>query len=173
MRVAIVAVACVLGSATTASAEDLHVETTSYWKTTAAVDAVGLGLLVAGGFAEGEGGRDTEASNTLFALGGATVMLGAPLVHAARGHGGRAVKSVLLRGGLAGVGMMLAMGANSGCEGFLCGLDYVGYGMFGGLVVASIVDASMNTTERVRPPRWTPQVAASADGVRVGAAWTW
>lgn len=173
MRAAAVVVASLLGSATSASAEEWRVETTSYWRTTATIDALGIGTIIAGGLAEGEGGRDTPTSNALIAIGGLTATLGAPLVHLARGHGERAIGSLLLRGGLAGVGMVVGVGANAGCEGFLCELEYIGYGMIGGLVVASILDSALLTTERSWTPAWTPQIAASAEGVRVGAAWTW
>lgn len=147
--------------------------TESYRYQTLAVDALGLGLLVAGGIAEGDGGRDTETSEALFTAGGLTMMFGAPIVHGVRGHGGRAVRSTLMRGGLAGLGMLAAMGVRSGCDGFLCQLDYVGYGLLGGFALAAVLDATYNTDEVVET-RWAPQVAATPDGgVRAGIALAW
>ena len=152
--------------------EDPDTVVTHYHHLTLGVDAVGLAALVAGGMAEGPGGRDTDASNTLFSIGAGTMMFGAPLIHAVRGHGVRAVGSLGLRAGLAGAGMWVAVAANT-CDSskeFLCDLDYIGYGFLGGLVVASVIDAAVNTEER--EPRaarvWAPTVSATHDGARVG-----
>jgi hypothetical protein len=166
------------------AAADPH--TTSYRSQTLAADGIGLGLLVAGGFAEGEGGRDTRASNTLFTVGILGTLFVTPAIHFARGHRRRAAGSVALRWGMAGGGMLLAMMGNLGChanqpanddslfgDDFLCELDYIGYGMFGGLIAASVIDAAFMTDERVERPRWTPQLGATRDGVRVGATWIW
>lgn len=161
--------------------------TTSYRHQTLAVDGIGLALLVAGGLSEGENGRDTDASNALFTVGGLTMLLGAPIIHGARGHTGRAAGSFLMRAGLASGGMVVAIAMNSRCgdghaaeegalfgDDFLCELDYIGYGMLGGLVVASVIDAAFMTDEAIEPgSQWAPQVAATSDGVRVGAAFAW
>jgi hypothetical protein len=145
---------------------------THYHHLTLGVDAVGLAALVAGGMAEGPGGRDTSTSNTLFTIGALGMTLGAPAVHLAKGHGVRALGSLGLRAGLASAGMFVAVAANT-CDPdkeFLCELDYIGYGFLGGLVVASVIDAAVNTEERV--PRhaatWAPTVSATHDGARVG-----
>ncbi len=165
---------------------DEEEETTSYREYTLTTDLVGLSLLVAGGMAEGENGRDTDASGALFAAGSLTSVFGSPIIHLARGHTGRAVGSFGMRLGFATLGASVAMMANSDChhdqpttEGallppdFLCELDYVGYGVIGGLVVASVVDAAFFTDEKVERATWSPQLAATRDGVRVGAAWAW
>lgn len=170
----------------TASAEDVSdVPTTSYRGYTLAADAVGLSLLVAGGLAEADDGRDTSASEALFTGGILTTAFATPLIHLSRGHGGRFVGSFLLRSGLAGLGMVVAMEANSGCDDgqpasegtlfdddFLCELDYIGYGFIGGLLVASALDAAFMTDEEVAPT-WSPRVWASRDGGGAGAAWVW
>lgn len=136
----------------------------------------------AGGLAEGEGGRDTEASNALFAIGGATTMLATPIIHIARGHTERGVGSLLMRGGLAGVGAVVAFAANSGChdgessqgildDDFLCELDYVGYGILGGLIVASAIDAAFMTDER--SARAGPRRPGRTTTAGAGLALTW
>jgi hypothetical protein len=166
------------------AAADPH--TTSYRSQTLAADGIGIGLLVAGGFAEGENGRDTTASNTLFTVGILGTLFVTPAIHFARGHRRRAGGSLLMRWGLAGAGMLIAMVGNQGChanapadddsllgEDFLCELDYIGYGMLGGLVAASVIDAAFNTDERVERRRWAPRLDATRDGVRVGATWIW
>jgi len=160
--------------------------TTSYRSQTLVADGVGLALLVGGGLAESGNGRDTGASDAMFTVGGLTIVFATPIIHGARGHGGRAVGSFLMRGGLAAGGALLATAMNSGChdsqppsegawfdDDFLCELDYIGYGMIGGLVLASVIDAAFMTDEPTDPARWAPQVAASHDGVRVGAMFTW
>ena len=63
-------------AASTARADDPTAEpspaaerVTSYRKYTLTADVLSLSLMVAGGLAEGEGGRDTAASNTLMGVG--------------------------------------------------------------------------------------------------------
>lgn len=148
-------------------------QVTHYYGYTLTADAISLGTLIAGGFAEGENGRDTELSDTLFTAGILGMSFASPLIHAARGHWRRAGASFLLRGGLAGAGMMVAVTMRSGCDGFLCGLDYIGYGMIGGFALASVIDAASMTEER-RPSgtTWAPVVAASRDGAHVGVTAT-
>lgn len=178
-------VTSLLVSATASANEAPEAQTTSYRGYTLAADAVGLSLLVAGGFAEGDNGRDTAASEALFTGGILTTAFATPLIHLSRGHGGRFVGSFLLRSGLAGLGMVIAMEANSGCDDgqpasegtlfdddFLCELDYIGYGFLGGLIVASALDAAFMTDEEVAPT-WAPRVWAGRDGGGVGAAWAW
>jgi len=154
-------------------------ETISYRHQTLTADALGIALLVGGGFAEGDNGRDTGASDTLFAAGALTTFLATPVIHWSRGHHGRAVGSLLMRWGAASVGGVLAMSMNSDChkpddegfENFLCELDYVGYGIVGGLVVASAIDAAFMTDERVeKAPTWAPTVTANQQGFRAGFA---
>lgn len=186
MLVRLVLVTTLLVPATALADDTTAPEPASYRRYTLAADAVGVGLLVAGGFSEGEGGRDTDASDALFTAGGLTMMFGAPIVHASRGHAGRAVGSFLLRGGLAGLGTIIAVSANSDCHDssaaddgawfpsdFLCELDYVGYGVLGGLVVASAIDAAFLTDEDPEPATWAPQAWATSHGAGAGVAFTW
>jgi hypothetical protein len=135
-------------------------------------DGIGIGALIAGGLAEGPNGRDTSASNTLFAIGTLGSMFATPLIHAVRGHGTRALGSVLLRAGGMGIGMAvgISMTSCSSGDGF-CKLDGAGPGVIGGLIVASIVDAAANTDETVeRPGRWSPVIAARSGGGTIGFA---
>ena len=161
-------------------------ETTSYRAYTLSADALGVALFLAGGLAEDDNGRDTELSGGLFATGALTLALAAPTIHFVRGHRGRAIGSWLMRSTMAGAGAILAITANSDCDDgmtepgeflgddFLCELDYVGYGVLGGLVLASVIDAAFLTDEKVeRAPGWAPSLTANRDGVRAGVAWQW
>jgi len=158
----------------------------SYRAETLSADAVGLGLLIGGALSEGENGRDTGTSESLFTLGLASTVLATPIIHFAHGERERAVGSFLMRWGSMAAGGLLAIMLNSGCgdgmpppegalfdDDFLCELDYVGYGVLGGVVVASAIDAAFMTDKPTRESSWRPQLAASRDGVRVGTMWTW
>lgn len=191
MKSAVVIVVASLLVSATARADDGDevvdddLETVSYKTYTLTTDLVGVSLLFAGAVAEGDDGRDSNASEALFAVGSLTSMFGTPVIHLSRGHAGRAVGSLVMRAGLAGFGAMLAMSANSDChdnakndgsllgDDFLCELDYAGYGMLGGLVVASVIDAAFLTDEKVERPTWSPQLAATHEGVRAGLAFQW
>jgi hypothetical protein len=156
--------------------ESADTEVTHYHHLTLGVDGASLAVLVAGGLAEGEGGRDTTASSTLMPIGLLGMTFGTPIVHLTRGHTGRALGSFALRVAFASGGMLVAEAARS-CnpdEDFLCKLDYVGYGMVGGLVLASLFDAATMTEERVprRGPTWAPSLSATPGGARVGIAGT-
>ena len=65
-------------------------EVTSYRTWTLASDAASLGLMLGSFASEGPDGRDTTTSSTLLAGGLAGAFLGTPIIHAARGHWGRA-----------------------------------------------------------------------------------
>ncbi len=149
---------------------------TSYRQVTMSVDAIALGLLVAGGAAEGQNGRDTALSDTLFTTGGLGALFAVPIVHGVRGHLSRSIGSFGLRAGLANVGALVALGMRDGCEEFLCQLDYVGYGVFGGLVVAALIDGAAFTTETTKVRRPTrllvPQLSMRESGGVVGLAGT-
>jgi len=173
-------VATLLGSATAARAEDepAEEETTSYRQYTLTADLVGISLLAGGGLMEGDDGRDTDASQALYTVGTMTALFATPAIHLIRGHGTRALGSLGMRAGLATLGALIAVSANSDCHSSLngdlfCELDYMGYGILGGLVVASALDAALLTDEKVEHATWAPQVAATRDGVRVGATWLW
>lgn len=157
--------------------------TTSYRAQTLAADGIGIGLYVAGGFAEGESGRDTTASTTLFTVGLLGALVATPAIHLGRGHLRRAAGSLVLRMGMAGAGMLITMMDRRGCDDAaddddellgdsLCVIDNIGYGLVGGLIAASLIDAAFNTDERERR-RWAPQIRTNRDGVRVGATWSW
>ncbi len=161
--------------------------TTSYRSTTLTADAIGLALVLAGSVAEGPDGQDGGPSDVLFATGGLTMVLATPIIHGTRGHVGRAFGSFFLRWGMAAAGAMLAVKANEGCsdgmpppqgqlfdDDFLCETEYLGVGVFAGLVAASAIDAAFMTTERTeRRETWAPHLAVDRNGARVGAAFTW
>jgi hypothetical protein len=171
MRVRLFLVACLLGPAT-ALADD----TTSYRQLTLPTDAVGIGLLTAGGFA---GAHDdhtpTDARKALWVMGSAA-MLGTPIIHIARGHTERGIGALLMRASFAGVGGLAGYAANSECDqkadGF-CDVQYVGYGILAGLVVASALDAAYMTDEKVERESWAPQAWANPHGAGAGVAVSW
>jgi hypothetical protein len=147
-------------------------EVTSYRTWTLTSDAASLGLMLGSFASEGPDGRDTSMSSTLLSVGLAGAFLGTPIIHAARGHWARAGGSLLMRWGLAGVGMMIGMSTQNCASGdAFCHLDGIGPGILGGLVVASLIDAVALTEERRAPaPSWTPQVAAGRSAVSLGFA---
>jgi len=146
-------------------------EVTSYRTYTLAVDATSLGLFAAGALAEGPSGADGGPSTALMSLGLLGGMFGTPIVHASRGHWGRAAGSLAMRWLLAGAGIYVAVGsAHCGSEDPQCGADRIGPGMLVGLAVASVIDAGAMTDERRPAPSWTPQVAATRGGVQLGVA---
>jgi hypothetical protein len=156
-------------------------ETTSYASYTLAVDALGIGAIIAGGIAEGPGGRDTDASKVLFGVGFFSAMLASPLVHGVHGHWKRAAASVGIRYGLASVGMVagIAMSSCDGSHELFCGLSGAGIGMISGLAAASLIDAVFlagderpaRVARTNRPNRlWAPTVAANQQGVHLGFA---
>lgn len=145
---------------------------TSYRRYTLTADVVSLGMLVAGGLAEGKDGEDTALSTNLMAVGSMSVMFATPIIHGIRGHFGRSLGSLALRSGLGGLGGMLGFGMadcrNSDEIG--CGIDQAAVGMVVGLAVASAIDAGALTDERDGRTGWAPQVAVTHDRVQVGVA---
>jgi len=162
-----------VGSVAVASAQEPREVTTHYYATTLTVDALSMGMFVAGMAAEGPNGRDTDTSNALMEAGLIGGFFGSPIVHFAHGHVDRGVKSMLLRGGLASLGMAVAIDtATCDEDTLLCGFDRIGPGVLVGLSVASLIDAATQTEETHEEPAWIPQVAASSRGVQVGVAAT-
>lgn len=150
------------------------VETTSYRAFTMAADGISIASVLGSFVTEGPDGRDTKASNTLLVLGLVGGSFATPIIHAVRGHGGRAVASYLIRtgamtiGGLAGIA---SASCSSGTDS--CGLDRIGPGVVGGLIVASVIDAAFltdETTERLATSTWSPVIAPRHGGGTVGIA---
>lgn len=144
---------------------------TSYRRYTLTADVVSLSLMVAGGLAEGEDGRDTALSSNLMGAGVLGGLFATPIIHGVRGHADRAVGSFFLRAGLgvAGAGLGFALADCRGDDA-LCELDLVGPGFLVGFVAASLIDAAAMTTERRGPATWAPQLAVSRDRVQLGVA---
>jgi hypothetical protein len=171
MRIAIALLAPLL-VASSARAESL--EETSYAKVTLAVDGTSIGLLLLGAASEGPDGRDGPLTGTLFGVGALGAAFGTPIVHAVRGHAGRAVASIGLRGAFMWAGATIAISA-SNCrqsEKLFCELEAAGPGMLLGLVVASAVDAAFMTTETRPATAWQPVISASSHGGHVGLGGT-
>ncbi|MBK7078962.1 MAG: hypothetical protein IPH44_42525 [Myxococcales bacterium] len=166
-------------AASTARADDPTAEpspaaerVTSYRKYTLTADVLSLSLMVAGGLAEGEGGRDTAASNTLMGVGSMGAVFATPIIHGIRGHFGRSLGSLALRSGLGALGGSLgfAMADCRGSDDIVCGLDLVGPGLLLGLAAATVIDAAYLTDERDGRTGWAPQLAVTHDRVQVGVA---
>ena len=145
---------------------------TSYRRYTLTADVVSLGMLVAGGLAEGKDGEDTALSTNLMAVGSMSVMFATPIIHGIRGHFGRSLGSLALRSGLGAIGGSLgfAMADCRGSDELLCGLDLVGPGVLLGLAAASLIDAAALTDERDGRTGWAPQLAVTHDRVQLGVA---
>lgn len=145
---------------------------TSYRRYTLTADVISLGLMVAGGLAEGKDGEDTALSTNLMGVGSMGVLLATPLIHGIRGHVGRALGSLALRSGLGGLGGMLGFGMADcrNSDGIACGVDLAAVGVVVGLAVASAIDAGALTDERADRTSWAPQVAVTHDRVQVGVA---
>jgi hypothetical protein len=137
----------------------------TYRDRTLLVDSAGLALLVAGNLAQ-DNGRETDASYALYTAGGLVALFGTPYVHLAKGEPERAVYSLGTRAGLATAGMLIAIAADRD--------EYLGYGVVGGLALASVVDAIWRTDEPQKlRTAWAPTAMATREGMRVGAIWAW
>ncbi len=151
----------------------------SYRATTMTADALCIASMLGSFASEGPGGRDSAATGPLLAagvIGGAWV---SPIIHGLHGHGGRAVASWLIRQGAMGAGMIVGLEtASCSPDEWFCGLDRIGPGALGGLVVASLIDAALlHDDDSERPARttqasgaWAPIVAPRSGGATLGFA---
>jgi hypothetical protein len=149
----------------------------SYSLQIVASDAIGYGLFALGVAFESDAGRDTVASETLFTIGGGTVLLGGPAIHLAHGEVGRAALSFGLRVALPIVGAAIGVRSASCGDANLCGLDEALAGLAIGSVIASVVDATL-IAGPWRPPSSTakahsgwslaPRVVATPELALVG-----
>jgi hypothetical protein len=147
-------------------------QVTSYYRSTLAIDAASVGLFLAGAASEGPGGQDTKQSSTLMGMGLLGMSLGVPIVHAARGHWGRALGSLGLRSTIPMIGAAVAVSMTrcDDTKDAFCKLDYIGPGVVAGFVLAGLIDASFMTEERRPASTWAPQIAASRTGLQLGFA---
>jgi hypothetical protein len=150
--------------------------TTSYRAITLSVDAASIAAAF-GGYALLDKRNEVPSNNFAGGLMVVGVLTGAyavPIIHAARGHGMRALASWLIRDGAMGVGGMVGI-ATAQCspQEWFCGLDRIGPGMAGGLVLASVIDAALLTDEKEQRPAgatWSPLLAPARGGGTVGFA---
>lgn len=169
MRRALIIIITALGIGGTAAAEEPKPVTTHYYAQTLTIDALSIGMFLGGMQAEAHDGHDTPTSNTLMSLGLLGGYFGTPVLHLVRGHGDRMLESLLMRGALASVGMVVGVEtADCGNGELLCGFDRIGPGIIAGLAVASVVDAVYLTDETEEPATWAPQISASSHGAQVG-----
>lgn len=152
-------------------------ETTTYRTQTLLVDGAALGFMVGGGLLEPSG-----QSEAIMALGLLGSVLGTPFVHGLRGHSDRFMGSLGIRLGLMTAGTFTALALRDDCDDptndsgtFIapdigCELEYLGYGILGAAVVATVIDAALFTDEAVEKPTWTPHLVPTGDGVRAGVS---
>ncbi len=149
---------------------------TSYRNEILVASALGVGAFLAGGLAEEPGGGDTEASDTLFAIGGIGMMFAPPVIHFAHGEYARGAGSLGLRwlGGSLGIAAAMAIHTCNSEQDWFCELDAIGPGLMVGVSVASLIDAFAMTEQRTYRPRrvLAPVFAASSDGGQLGLAGT-
>lgn len=154
--------------------------TTSYRHQTLLVDGISLGFMLGGSYLnDGPGDR----GDTLIGIGLLGSVLGTPFVHGLRGHSDRFMGSLGIRLGLMTAGTVAAVMAAGDCDDpnndhgtiidpdFLCEMEYIGYGIMGAAVAATVIDAALFTDEVSETPRWTPHLAPTRDGVRAGVTW--
>jgi hypothetical protein len=157
--------------------DDPNTVTTSYRAITLSVDAASIAAAF-GGYALLDKRNEVPSNNFAGGLMVAGVLAGAyvvPIIHAARGHGMRALGSWLLRDGAMGFGGMIGIAtAQCSSQELFCGLDRIGPGMAGGLVIASVIDAALLTDEKEQRPvagtTWSPLVAPARGGGTLGLA---
>jgi hypothetical protein len=97
------------------------------------------------------------------------------MVHAAYGHYGRSVASLVLRAALPVLGATLAASGTRDCGGDLCGFGEAIGGGLAGAAVAEGIDLVLGIDEReVAPPRpshsWAPVTSVGHAGATVGVA---
>jgi hypothetical protein len=129
-------------AATTARAQSEPAPTGSYrWQATA-TDAAAVTAAVAGFALEGKDrALGNVPSNAMMTIGISGYFLGAPIVHVANKHYGRAAVSLALRVGLPILGGAIgARSADCTADQFLCGLEEMGKGMMIGGAAAVVVD---------------------------------
>ncbi|HEX4404316.1 MAG TPA: hypothetical protein VH560_05780 [Polyangia bacterium] len=150
---------------------------------TFAVDASSLALFM--GFQRensGEGDGHLGRELLLGALGG--YLLGGPIIHAAHGHGGRAIADFFLRAALPVLGAVIGDAASKpSCHGaeYPCGITQTATGFVVGAAAAAVIDiALLSGPGAAQPPAervasrarssWTlaPSVAASSTLALVG-----
>ena len=161
-----------------ASPTEPPIEVTSYRSHILVASGLGIAALVGGAMAEGEDGRDTQASEALFGIGMATTFLAPPLVHIAHGEAKRGLASLGLRWGMASIGGFVAVAAancDPDVDGWFCDLEAFAPGALAGVAVASLIDAlTLTEQRRIRPTERTfaPVLSASSSGGHIGLAGT-
>lgn len=91
-------------------------------------------------------------------------LVGAPVIHAVHGEWGRVGGSIALRYGIAAGGWMLGAQLAHGDE----SARSATMGLLLGAFTGAMIDDLFQATERERPPRWAPMVAAGPSGAQVG-----
>lgn len=125
-----------------------------------AVDLASIGLIAAG--------RDQLFST----IGAGGLVLGGPLVHLGRGHGGRAVGSLALRLSAPIVGGAIATAACPGEDNdeiFGC-MDHLLIGVVVGTGVAAVIDALRSTEEVEAAPPVAPAIMVGGGGAQLGVS---
>jgi hypothetical protein len=128
--------------------------------------AASLGLYGLGALSEGEGGRDTGASDVFFAAGMGGFVLSGPIVHANQGNWSGALGSLALRLFVPSLTMFVAV-TTADCDELLCELDRMGPGWVVGAAVATAMDAAW-LAKRMKRKHDSPGVLPYAGAFRNG-----
>ncbi len=159
------------GAASTVIPHESEVETTkTYRGWLVGTSATSLGLVVLGAVSEGEGGRDTGASDAFFTLGLSSFVLSGPIVHLAHGNPGTAVGSLLMRAFIPGLAMAVAV-ESADCDEFLCELDHAGEAWLIGAVLVTAIDGvwlAKNTNQERSSPKVLPYAGVTGASGLVG-----
>jgi hypothetical protein len=172
-------------AATAARAQSEPAPISSYRWQAVTADAVAMSAAIAGFSLEGkDGSLNYVPSNTMMGLGIVGYYLGAPTVHAAHRHFGRAGVSLALRVGLPLVGGAIgARMATCSPSEWLCGLEEFGAGFAVGAAAAVVVDNVLlfslptsdaepeRTASAARPTRGLhiePRLAAGPNATMLG-----
>jgi len=141
--------------------------TTSYARYTLLIDGTSLAMLAGGRLVGGD--DPTAGPQAVAIIGLIDGMFGVPALHGARGHGERAARSMGMRVGLAGLGMLVQSRVTD-CDGFRRCFDPLGPGVLVGMVVASALDALFMTSEHHDAPALKPVAIAVDGGAGFGVA---
>ncbi len=139
-------------------------------------DAVAFAAFAASAGFEGDGGRDTAASDASLRISLGLFVVGGPAIHAAHGRWGRATISAGLRLVLPILGAGIATATAECRDPFLCGLDRLPIGLVLGALAASAADVALlageSVPEGVRPRSpllgFAPAVYATARSALMG-----
>lgn len=172
LTMSLVSTAAAQPSLTPPQQADREPEVETYGGWVLGTGGAGLVLMLLGAASEGDGGRDSEATEAFYGFGMLGYLLSGPIVHGAKGEVGRAFGSLALRVAIPMVTSSIAM-SMADCDDtqdWFCELDYMGPGLFVGAAAATVIDAIW-LAKREREPAGrfvTPYAAPTRGGAALG-----